>query len=308
MEIERDEMTNRSPGPRLQVVVAHPDDETFGCGGLLLHARAVGFDTFVTCATRGEAGEDHDGRSGTELGEVRAAELRQAADVLGVSAVELLDFADSGMAGPASDRSLVGADLGEVVAAVAESMRRVRPDAVLTLDASDGHRDHERIRAATLLAAAEVGVATVHLSCLPASLMREWVERMRAEQPDKEHVRDADEPALGTPDAEISTLVDVREHRARLALAMAEHASQDSPYEDLPADLRDAFLDTARARRITPTWDGTTLEHSLLPPTREDGPMRTTYLVAAQTRRHVHDRRCWWNHLEARWSCTTSVH
>lgn len=35
--------------------------------------------------------------------------------------------------------------------------------------------------------------------------------------------------------------------------------------------------------------------------------MRTTSLVAAETRRHVHGRRCWWNHLEARWSCTTTT-
>jgi LmbE family N-acetylglucosaminyl deacetylase len=263
-------MTHSGPAPRLQVVVAHPDDETFGCGGLLLHARAVGFDTFVTCATRGEAGEDRDGRTGTELGAVRANELGRAAEVLGVSAVELLHFADSGMTGPAPERSLVGTDLEEVVAAVAASMRRVRPDAVLTLDGSDGHRDHERIREATLLAAAEVGVATVHLSCLPASLMRQWWERMRADQPDKEHVRDADEPLhFGTPDSEISTLVDVREHRGRLALAMAEHASQDSPYDSLPGDLLDGFLDTARARRVTPTWDGSTLEHTLLPSEKE---------------------------------------
>ena len=42
---------------RLQVVVAHPDDETFGCGSTLLHAAQVGAVTAVTCATRGEAGE-----------------------------------------------------------------------------------------------------------------------------------------------------------------------------------------------------------------------------------------------------------
>ena len=295
-------MVHEGPVPRLQVVVAHPDDETFGCGGLLLHAREAGFETFVTCATRGEAGEDRDGRSGLELGDVRAAELRAAAEVLGVSGVELLDFADSGMTGPPPNRSLVAADLGEVVAAVAASLRRVRPDAVLTLDASDGHRDHERIREATLHAAAEVGVGTVHLSCLPASLMRQWVERMRAEQPGKEHVRDVDEPVLGTPDEEISTLVDVREHRERLARAMASHASQDSPYDDLPDDLRDAFLDTARARRVTPPWDGAVREHTLLPLT---GTARTgsPHLAVAEARRHAHGRRCWWNHLEARWSC-----
>ena len=38
------------------VTVAHPDDETFGCGSLLLHAAAAGAQTCVVWATRGEAG------------------------------------------------------------------------------------------------------------------------------------------------------------------------------------------------------------------------------------------------------------
>lgn len=257
-------MTSTRQALRLHVVVAHPDDETFGCGGLLLHARAAGFDTFVTCATRGEAGEDREGRTGAALGDLRAAELRSAAVLLGVSDVELLDFEDSGMAGPTGSATLVGADLADVVAAIADSLRRTRPDVVVTLDASDGHRDHLRIREATLLAAAEVGVEVVQLACLPQSLMKQWVDRMRADQPDKEHVRD-DEPVLGTPDDEISTLIDVRVHRTQLTVAMAEHASQDSPYDGLPGDLRDAFLDTARTRRVVPAWNGRTHEHTLLP-------------------------------------------
>lgn len=304
-------MTNDQQAPRLQVVVAHPDDETFGCGSFLLHARASGFTTFVTCATRGEAGEDQGGRRGPELGEVRADELRRAGELLGVSEVELLDFADSGMTGPAPDGSLVGADIADVVAAVADSLRRVRPDVVLTLDASDGHRDHERMREATLLAAAEVGVEVVYLSCLPQSLMRQWVERMLADNPDKEHVRD-DEPLLGTPDEDISTLIDVREHRAQIAVAMAAHASQESPYDGLPDDLRDAFLDTARARRVVPDWDGTTLEHTFSHADRPEvgalmgstTPRTIESLASLELRRHQHGNRCWWNHLEARWACT----
>ena len=46
--------------PRLQVVVAHPDDETFGCGSMLLHAAGSGAETAVVCATRGEEGGSAD--------------------------------------------------------------------------------------------------------------------------------------------------------------------------------------------------------------------------------------------------------
>ena len=48
----------------LVLVVAHPDDETFGCGSLLMHAAARGVRTVVVCATRGEAGEVETGRPG----------------------------------------------------------------------------------------------------------------------------------------------------------------------------------------------------------------------------------------------------
>ena len=46
---------------RLLVVVAHPDDETFGCGSFLAHAAECGVDITVACATRGEAGEPAEG-------------------------------------------------------------------------------------------------------------------------------------------------------------------------------------------------------------------------------------------------------
>ena len=99
-------------GLRLQVVVAHPDDETFGCGSLLLHAAAAGVVTAVCCGTRGEAGEWPEEmvlpRGG--IAEQRELELRAAADALGVSQVDVLDFADSGMSGDAAPSTLVGAE------------------------------------------------------------------------------------------------------------------------------------------------------------------------------------------------------
>lgn len=50
-----DAVTAPGEAPRLMVTVAHPDDETFGCGSLL-HAAAAGAQTCVVWATRGEAG------------------------------------------------------------------------------------------------------------------------------------------------------------------------------------------------------------------------------------------------------------
>ena len=86
---------------RLLVVVAHPDDETFGCGSLLAHAAASGVPAVVACATRGEAGSPTPGRGldDADMAEVREAELREAAELVGVGRVELFDWIDSGMDG-----------------------------------------------------------------------------------------------------------------------------------------------------------------------------------------------------------------
>ncbi len=245
-------------GPaRLQVVVAHPDDETFGCGSVLLHAAGLGAETAVCCATRGELGGD-----GTDLGVVREAELCDAAALLGVQRVEVLGFGDSGMSGPPPAGSLVAADFDDVVTAVRGSIAAFAPDVVVTLDAGDGHRDHARIRDATLAAAQPLGVERVYYSCLPRSLMRRWVQAMRVQRPDMEHL-DADVAAIGTPDEEITTVIDAAAHLPARERAMAVHASQTSPYDGLPEDLRRAFLSDVHLRRVLPEWPGGPAETAL---------------------------------------------
>lgn len=240
---------------RLLVVVAHPDDETFGCGSILLHAAARGATTTVCCATRGEAGEPapNSGVTAERLPAAREAELRAAADVLGVSDVVVLDYRDSGMGGEAEESSLVGAPFDDVVARVGEVIARVRPDIVVTLDGSDGHRDHVRIRDATLAAVdrAGAGVQAVYLHCLPRSVMRRWADLMRELDPSSPYL-DVDEAALGTPDEEITTVVDTAEHYEARWEAIRCHVSQTSPYDALPEDLRRAFLETDHLRRVRP--------------------------------------------------------
>ena len=248
------------------VVVAHPDDETFGCGSLLAHVRAAGARTVVACATRGEAGAPTPGAGldDADMATVREAELRAAADLLGVEQVALLDWLDSGMEGEPGPGTLAAAPLGDVVDRVAEVIEAVTPTVVVTLDASDGHRDHVQVRDATVAAARRPGsgVRRVYLQCLPRSLMQRWVELLHERQPDSAHL---DLGELGTPDELISTVIDTTAHLELRERAMALHRSQTPPYDVMPADLRHDFLATDRLRRVVPEWrQGEATEHDLL--------------------------------------------
>ncbi|WP_243059393.1 PIG-L deacetylase family protein [Nocardioides sp. SR21] len=235
------DVTPRHDPPRLLVVVAHPDDETYGCGSLLLHAASEGWETTVVCGTRGEAGEPAPGTdlAGRTLGEVRERELWEAAGVMGVARLALLDFTDSGMEGDAPAGSLCGVDAEAVTEAVRAVAADVDPDVVVSLDASDGHRDHTRVRDASVTVAAERGVAA-YLQALPRSLMTRWAEHMAGVRPELEvYLRNAD---LGTPDEHVALVIDTSAHLDARERAIAVHASQTSPFEGLPPELRRDFL------------------------------------------------------------------
>ncbi len=246
---------------RLLVVVAHPDDETFGCGSLLAHATVSGVPTVVACATRGEAGSPTPGRGldDADMAETREAELRAAAELVGVGRIELFDWHDSGMEGDPPTGSLCAAPLSAVAERIAKLVDEVRPTVVVTLDASDGHRDHAHIRDATLHAVETSSwqPSAVYLHCLPQQLMRKWVEALARQQPDSEHLGLGE---LGTPEDRITTVIDTTDLLALRERAIAVHRSQTSPYEVMPAELRREFLTSERLQRIRPAWDGGPLE------------------------------------------------
>ena len=240
-------------GDRLMVVVAHPDDETFGCGSLLLYAAARGATTAVLCATRGEAGKPAPG-SGidpADLATVREAELRHAADMLGVSRVELLDLLDSDMAGDPAAGTLCATPLDEVRDRVVTCLDHFKPTIVVTLEGTDGHRDHIHMRDATL-AAVEVTTAPVrevYLYCLPQSVLQKWIDHMGRDNPDWEHLELG---IPGTPDDEITTIIETPEHFELREQAIAAHRSQVSPFAALPEELRREFLTREPLRRVVP--------------------------------------------------------
>jgi LmbE family N-acetylglucosaminyl deacetylase len=238
----------RHEPPRLAVVVAHPDDETFGCGSLLLAAGAHGWHTSVVCASRGEAGEARPGTdlAARSLADAREAELREAARRLAVADVVLLGFADSGMQGDLPTNAVVG-DGSALAGSVRRAVADLDPDVIVTLDGSDGHRDHVAVRDAATTVAREIGTPCF-LQCLPRSLMDRWAAHMSTVQPDLAYLREAE---LGTPDEQITDTLDTTAHYDARLDAMAAHASQTSPYEDLPEELKRSFLTREHLERVS---------------------------------------------------------
>nr|WP_163756671.1 PIG-L deacetylase family protein [Mycobacterium botniense] len=128
-------------------VVAHPDDESFGLGAVLSSFAERGARLAVLCLTRGEASTLH-GVAG-DLSEIRARELAAAAEVLGVSTVELLSYPDGHLSETPAD---------ELSVPVVDFARKVGADGVLAFDSNGvtGHPDHQRATAAARAAALDL--------------------------------------------------------------------------------------------------------------------------------------------------------
>jgi LmbE family N-acetylglucosaminyl deacetylase len=256
---------DRADNPVLLVVVAHPDDETFGMGSVIANAALDGARVVVCCATRGEAGEDTSGTTHTtaELAAVRTEELHAAARTLGASEVVLLDFADSGMTGDMPPGALAAADIDKVVGAVTDVIERVDPDIVVTLDSGgvNDHRDHQRIGEATTIAfhrVARAGARLYHWT-LVVSLMRDWLGEMK-----KNNLLDAYVGMeLGRPDDEVTTIVDVTRVADTRRAAIAEHRTQLPPFTGISPELEARIFARDYLIRVVPPWDGGERETSL---------------------------------------------
>ncbi|HUX69720.1 MAG TPA: PIG-L deacetylase family protein, partial [Cellulomonadaceae bacterium] len=77
------------------VVVAHPDDESFGLGAVIDSLVSRGASVTVLCLTHGEASTLHG--STADLATLRESELRTAAAALGCVATVLRDHPDGAL-------------------------------------------------------------------------------------------------------------------------------------------------------------------------------------------------------------------
>ena len=138
---------------------AHPDDESFGIGSTLAQYSAAGVKVYYVCSTGGEIGtvdpkhlKGHD-----TIEQLRAAELKCAAEVLGLAGVFYLGYRDSGMRGSRHNQhpdALAMAPIEVVAGRAVKIIREIKPDVVITHDASGGygHPDHIATHNATVKA------------------------------------------------------------------------------------------------------------------------------------------------------------
>jgi LmbE family N-acetylglucosaminyl deacetylase len=157
----------------LLVVYAHPDDE-LSIGGTVAHYARQGVATHLICATRGEVGDAPPDLKGfASVAEMRSDELQCAANILGFESVQFLNYRDSGMPGSPDNQhpqSLVAAPTDEVARKIAATIRRVKPNVVITFDPIGGYRhpDHIAIHRATVAAFDLARDSKITLEDLPA--------------------------------------------------------------------------------------------------------------------------------------------
>lgn len=189
---------------KVLVIVAHPDDESFGLGAIVSLMTATGAAVHILCYTHGEASTLNE--NDTDLDQEREAELRQASTELGAATVTLLDYPDGGLAAIPPP---------ELAAHAVGLAARHRPDGVLVFDDTGitGHPDHQAATRAAVQAATAAGLPVLAWA-LPAAI----ADRLRAE---------TGQPFIGQPPDRLDLCVRVDRARQRRAALM--HASQISP-------------------------------------------------------------------------------
>lgn len=185
-------------------VFAHPDDETFICGGTLAKYAQQGADITLVCATKGESGR----RMGLppfvtreSMPRLREGELREACRLLGIRDLRFLGLRDK----------LVECEpLERLAGTIMDVLRERKPDVVMTFhERIGGHSDHCYIGKATTLA---------------------W-ERLRGELPEMRLYFISFGDSMRRPERygfpkEQITEVDITEQRHIKMLAFRAHRSQ----------------------------------------------------------------------------------
>lgn len=259
----------------LLALFAHPDDE-ISVGGTLARSVQEGVVVTLVCATRGEAATIYSppeyGATPDNLAQVRSGELQCSCAALGIADLRWLDWPDGGVA--AIDRAAA-------VAQVVALLRQVQPEIVITHPANGGypHPDHiavHEIAVAAWHAAADsdyrpdLGLAWAASKLYARAIPLSFFENNPAFAQFRIHLNGQQLPFYGTPDDEISTVLDVAAWVDQRMAAWDCHQSQHNPdnmFSGVSEEARRAFASreylqlidhrlSAVAQRETDLWAG----------------------------------------------------
>lgn len=203
---------------RLVAVVAHPDDESIACGGLLARCADMGAHVSIVCATHGE---NRQGTRDPDWFATRPRELSDAARVLGVREVVVYDYGDGFL--PWVDRAEFGGRLQR-------ELERLRADVVITfgLDGLYWHPDHIALHEIATSAVQDMGEdgPSLYYVTMPRGMMRRLVDRYGGGGSGDLLLGIADPDAYGVGAARPTLAVDVSAQALRKLKALKCHRTQ----------------------------------------------------------------------------------
>jgi LmbE family N-acetylglucosaminyl deacetylase len=130
--------TEPRTGPALGVF-AHPDDAEIAAGGTMANWVDAGREVHLLVLTNGDRGSQDPTLDRAELAAIRDRETREAAEVLGLASVRILDLHDGDLMNTVEVREQVVRRIRDVRA---ETVLSVDPTAVFFLNSYYNHSDH----------------------------------------------------------------------------------------------------------------------------------------------------------------------
>jgi LmbE family N-acetylglucosaminyl deacetylase len=266
---------------RLLFCLAHPDDESFGSGAFIAKCTAEGVEVSLICATNGDVGtvEPDKLKGYASISELRLAELRCAAEVLGFKEVITFGYRDSGMMNSADNQhqaSLWQADDDHLTQRVIEVIQRLRPQVLVTFNkyGGYGHPDHIKIQRATVrafnaLRGTPDAPQKLYYTAFPTAILRVgvWLVRLTGRDPRRMGTNhDLDFVAVLDAVEPVHAKVDVAAHFEAGQRAGECHASQSSPRQTFPLArmlFRRATATASFTRIEPPPRAGEAPEHDL---------------------------------------------
>ncbi len=125
---------------KVLIIVAHPDDETFGCGGLIKKLSSNKNNINVISFTNGVGSRLN--QKSLQI-EERKKSSKNASKILGFKWLAQYDY---------SDNELDKVSLLEIIKIIEKHKKRFKPHIILTHNFSDLNIDHRKIAEATLTA------------------------------------------------------------------------------------------------------------------------------------------------------------